>query len=470
MEPMHELWQLGALELANRIAAGEVSSRQVLEAHLERVEQVNPALNAVVRVLADEARTAADSADRAVAAGARLGRLHGVPITVKENIDLAGTATTQGIRALADATADRDAPSVERLRAAGAIPFARTNLPDLGLRIHTDSELHGRTLNPWSPDVTAGGSSGGEGSAIASGMSPLGLGNDIGGSLRNPAHCCGIASIKPSTGVVPMATVIPPEDPMLASQLMLVEGPMARHVADLRVALELLAGPHLSDPRSVPVVLTDLAPGERIRIAVLTDPPGGATDPGIARAVQRAADVLSDAGHEVVEAVPPDYEEILVLWAALLTADLRVQLPLLAAVMGEDGRTVLNSLDATIPPMSTGEILGLHPRRFKAMRDWSAFFADHPVLLTPTWALPAFAHDADLEGAESGKMLETFRPVLPANFLGLPAAVVPVGVSDGLPVGVQVLADRFGDLRCLSVAEQIESAVGRLTPIDPVAS
>src|SRR5690606_30824954 len=161
------------------------------------------------------------------------GVFHGVPITVKENIDLAGTPTTPGVAALADAIASVDAPPGARMRGAGASPFARASLPARGLRGRTDSSLHGLTRNPHHPGRTAGGSSGGEASAIASGMSPLGLGNDIGGSLRNPAHCCGIASIKPSVGVVPMATVVPPEDLLLASQQMLVEGPLARRVADV---------------------------------------------------------------------------------------------------------------------------------------------------------------------------------------------------------------------------------------------
>ena len=171
------------------------------------MDAVNGDLNAIVAVLGDEAEKAADSADQAVADGEPLGPLHGVPITVKENIDVAGWPTTHGVPAFADAVVPVDAPVVERMRAAGAIPFARTNLPDFGLRVHTDSTLRGLTRNPWRPDVTAGGSSGGEASALASGMSPLGLGNDLGGSLRNPAHCCGIASIKPSTGVVPARLV-----------------------------------------------------------------------------------------------------------------------------------------------------------------------------------------------------------------------------------------------------------------------
>ena len=463
---MTELWQLGALELAAKIRAKDVSSREVLEAHLSRVEQVNPHLNAIVRLLADEARGAADAADAATVAGTATGVFHGVPITVKENIDLAGTPTTQGMPVFADAVASIDAPTVERMRAAGAIPFARTNLPDLGLRVHTDSSLHGLTRNPWNPNVTAGGSSGGEASAISSGMSPLGLGNDIGGSLRNPAHCCGIASLKPTVGVVPMATVIPPEDLMIAAQLMVVEGPMARQIADVRAAFQVLAGPHIRDPRSLPVALTDLAPGQRVRVAVMAEPPGGRTDPGIAAGVQRAADVLADAGHDVVDATPPDYEEAMMLWGALLLGDIRVQMPLLDMVMGTDAKLIMAAFDASGPAMGPTELLGLHARRFALMRSWSLFFAEHPILLSPTWALPAFAHGADLSNPDM--VLETIRPVLPGNLLALPGAIVPTTIADGLPVGVQVMGDRFTDLRCLAIAAQIEAAVGRFTPIDPV--
>jgi amidase len=469
--PMSELWQLGALQLAHRIRTGDTSSRDVLDAHLARVDAVNPSVNAIVRRLDDEARMAADAADRAVAAGEPLGPLHGVPCTVKENIDLAGTPTTQGVPALAAAVAPIDAPTVERMRAAGAIPFARTNLPDLGLRVHTDSALHGLTRNPWNPHVTAGGSSGGEASAIASGMSPIGLGNDIGGSLRNPAHCCGIASIKPTSGVVPIATVIPPEDPLLAAQQMLAEGPMARHVADVRAGLEAIAGRSARDPLSVPARLTDLGDGERITVAVMTDPPGGATHPEIAAAVRRAADLLSDQGHHVVEATPPEYEHVIELWAMLLIGDVTVTRPLLDMVLSEDARSVLDSLISQYPDPTLESSVELQGARYHAMRAWSTFFEQHPVLLSPTWALPAFEHGADLRGDEVVTMIrDTVRPVLPANLLGIPAAVVPCGMAAGLPVGVQVMGDKFTDLRCLAIAEQIQQAEGVHTPIDPVTA
>ena len=249
---MSELWRKSAVELAAMIRGREVSSREVVQAHLDRVEAVNPQLNAIVRLLPDQALAAADAADRAVADGTGLGPLHGVPFTVKENIDLAGTPTTQAVPALAEAVAPVDAPQVERLRAAGAIPFGRTNLPDFGLRVHTDSALHGLTRNPWNPQRSAGGSSGGEAAALATGMTPLGLGNDLGGSLRNPAHCCGVASIKPSTGAVPGATVIPPEDLPISFQLMAVEGVMARRIADVRAGFTAVAGPAPPRPAERP--------------------------------------------------------------------------------------------------------------------------------------------------------------------------------------------------------------------------
>lgn len=469
MGRMTELWQLGALELAAKIREREVSSSEVLEAHLARVAVVNPHLNAVVRCLEAEACKAASAADLAVAAGDRLGPLHGVPITVKENIDVAGTPTTQGLPALAGAIASVDVPSVERMRAAGAIPFARTNMPDLGLRVHTQSSLHGLTRNPHHPGRTAGGSSGGEASAIASGMSPLGLGNDIGGSLRNPAHCCGISSLKPSVGVVPMATVVPPEDMLLASQQMLVEGPLARNVADVRAALLALAGPHVRDPRSLPVTLTDLADGERVRVAVLAEPPGGTTHPEIAAAVRHAADVLADAGHEVVEAVPPGYEETIDLWAALLVADIVVQRSLIDMVVGAEGRDILDRLQEETPAPTIELAAHVQGSRYRLMREWSMFFAANPVLLSPTWAQPAFEHGADL--TDTGAMIrDTLRPVLPGNLLALPCAVVPCGSADRMPVGVQVIGDRFTDLRCLAIAEQIQRAVGAPHAIDPVTA
>jgi amidase len=467
---VNELWRNSAVELAAMIRDREVSSREVVQAHLDRIEAVNPHLNAIVRLLPDQALAAADAADRAVADGRRLGPLHGVPFTVKENIDLAGTPTTQAVPALAEAVAPVDAPQVERMRAAGAIPLGRTNLPDFGLRVHTDSALHGLTRNPWNPQRTPGGSSGGEAAALATGMSPLGLGNDLGGSLRNPAHCCGIASIKPSAGAVPAATVIPPEEMNISFQLMAVEGVLARRVADVRAGFIAIAGQHPRDPLSVPAVFTDLAPGEWPAVAVLAEPPGGSTHPGVAAAVRRAADALADDGFEVTEVVPPGYEQAIELWAAILAADLRVMKPLLDQLMGPGGRQFLGYALEHLPASDLDGWAMAHTARHGLARRWSLWYQEYPVLLSPVWSQPAFPVGFDIASLENAvATLELMRPVLPANLLGTPAAVVPAGMTEGLPVGVQVMGGRYTELRCLAVAEAIEQRLGPLTPIDPVA-
>lgn len=461
-------WRLGARELAAMIRSRDVSSREVVESHLARVDEVNPTLNAVVRILADEALVAADAADQAIAAGHAVGPLHGVPITVKENIDLAGTATTNSLPALAEAVAHVDAPVVERMRSAGAIPFARTNLPDLGLRVTTDSSLHGITRNPWDLTRTAGGSSGGEAAAIASGMSPLGLGNDIGGSLRNPAHCCGIASIKPTTGVVPLATVVPPENHMIMFQLMCVEGVMARRVADVREGFITVAGAHPRDPVSVPAVLTDARPGEALRIGVMPHAPTIPSEPGVAAVVESAAEHLAARGHQVEHAVPPGYERVVELWAHLLLGDLSTMRPLLEMVMGEAGQRFIRHVETLIPPSDLATFSAEHAERDGLAREWSLWFQQYDVLICPTWPVTAFPEGADIvDEAGARRTLEILSLVVPENLLGLPAAIVPGGLSDGLPVGVQVVGGRFTDLRCLAVADEIEAAVGPLTPIDP---
>ncbi len=464
-----ELWRESALGLAALIKGGEVSSREVIESHLARINDVNPHLNAIVRVLADEARAAADVADRVRREAGPMGPLHGVPITVKENIDLAGTPTTNAVHAFADAIAPIDAPVVKRMRAAGAIPIARTNLPDFGLRVHTDSSLHGLTKNPWNPSVTTGGSSGGEAASIATGMSPLGLGNDLGGSLRNPAHCCGIASIKPTTGVVASATVIPPVDLPISFQIMAVQGVMGRHIADVRAGFTAVAGVDSRDPVSVPAMLADMPTDRPLRIALLAEPAGGSTNAGIAQATRRAAAVLADMGHHVSETGPESYARSVELWSLLLSGDLRTQRPLLDLVLGEGGRRFLDLTDAMFPQIDLAEWSNIHLERFAIAREWAEFFTQYDALITPVWAHPAFAHGADIADTEGAAFtLETMRPVLPPNLLGLPAVVTPAGLSDGLPVGIQVIGDRFHDLSCLSIAALIEQSLGILTPIDPV--
>ncbi|MEQ1509469.1 MAG: amidase [Sphingopyxis sp.] len=468
---MSEVWQQSASALAARIAARETTSAEVIEAHLARIDAVNPALNAIVRVLADEARAGAAAADAKQASGAALGPLHGVPFTVKENIDMAGLPTTWGVPALAGAVVPADAPIVERMRSAGAIPIGRTNLPDMGLRVHTDSSLHGLTRNPWHQGRTAGGSSGGEGSAIASGMSPIGLGNDIGGSLRNPANACGIASIKPTQGRVPDAGYVPSENRLMAFQAMLAHGPMARSVADVRLGLQILNGAHPRDPWSVDMPFAGKPIDGAIKVAVVPEPPGGSTNPIIAATVRAAADALANAGYDVTEACPPDYEAAIECWSRFLLGDMSCMLPQLSAMMGPDAMAFLTAANAATEPVKdTAEMSQLYAQRDGIARAWSLFHAGYPLVLTPTWTQLPFEHGFDAATPEgAAATTEMFRPVTPANLLGLPSACVPAGRdgASGMPIGVLVGGARFRDDLCLDAAEVIERGAGVVTPITP---
>jgi amidase len=469
---MTELWRRSAIELAGLIARREASSAEVVEAHLARIEAVNPRLNAIVRVLADTARAGAAEADRKLAAGEPLGPLHGVPITVKENIDMAGLPTTNAVTALANVVAPFDAPVVERMRAAGAIPIGRTNLPDFAFRLHTDSSLHGLTRNPWNRDRTAAGSSGGEAAALAAGMSPLGLGNDIGGSLRNPASACGIASIRPSFGRVPNAGSTNPADRAMAEQLMAVQGPMARRVADVRLGLEVLAGAHPRDPWALDVTFEGPPPALPIRVAVLDAPPGPPIDPVISAAVRDAADALANAGYDVRHESPPAYEEAVQLWATYLMSDLSEGLDVMATMMGEGGRTFVEHARRGIATVQGAAAMSaLYGRRDAIARAWSEWMADTPLVLTPTWTQLPFEHGWDAASYENAMAtLELMSPVTPANLLGLPSACVPAGhdAATNLPIGVLITGRRMREDLCLDAAEAIETRLPLPTPIDPV--
>lgn len=467
---MAEIWKRTAGELAQSIARRELSAREVVQAHLERIAAVNPKLNAVVQVLQDEALAAAEAADAAAASGAALGPLHGVPITVKCNIDMKGVPSTWGVPALANATAAEDAPLIERIRAAGAIPIARTNCPDLGMRVHTDSSLHGLTRNPWAFDRTTAGSSGGEAAALASGMSPLGIGNDIGGSLRNPASACGIASLKPSSGRVPDANQPPFDIRLIAVQFMAVQGPMARTVADVRLGLQAMMGAHPRDPLSVDVPFRGRS-RKRPRVAAVPNPPGGACDPRVAQAVRAAADALSNAGYDVREATPPRYEEVVGAWGQLLMGDFASIWDRMAPLMGKDGRHFFESTFALFPRVDSAAAMSMVlMARDTLARDWSQFMDSHPLILTPTWTELPFAHGYDVSSSEAiARTLEMMRPVTPANLLGLPSACVPAArdPQSGLPIGVLLTGRRFREDQCLDAAEAVERLRAVHTPIDP---
>jgi len=461
-----ELWRESASTLAQLVRSGDATSREVVEAHLARIDEVNGAINAVVEVHPDEVLAEADAADAARRAGAALGALHGVPFTVKSNIDVAGYATNEGASALKDFMATADAPIVERMRGAGAVVLARTNMPDLGLRINTESSLYGATHNPWRRGVTVGGSSGGEAAALAAGMSPMGLGNDIGGSLRNPAFCCGVASIKPSHGRVAQGNPSAVFVMAINAQLMLAQGVLARHVGDVRRGLEVVMGAHRGDPQSVDAPF-DGPPAARC-VALVAEPMGGETDPGVAEGVRVAGRALEAAGYEVDEVEPPMLFEAYVTWTELMMTSLKVTRPKFEPYMGEAGRRFLDLTTVEFPPATPESMALMFENRYMVATAWREFFATYPLIVGPTWTQPPFELGFDIQDEASAmKVMELFRFVLPGNLLGLPVACVPTGETNGLPTGVQVIGDLFREDLCLGAAEAIEESVGVLTPIDP---
>lgn len=461
-----ELWQESASSLANMIRSGAASSRDVIEAHLERIDAVNDAVNAVVEVRPDEARAEADAADAQQKAGEPLGVLHGVPFTVKVNLDQRGYTTNEGCETLKDFMATEDSPPVELMRRAGAVALARTNMPDLGLRINTESSLYGVTHNPWKRGRTAGGSSGGEAAAIASGMSPIGLGNDIGGSLRNPAYACGIASIKPSRGRVAQGNPSSELDMPINDQIMLVNGVLARTVADVRLGLGAVMGSHHRDPQSLDAPLG--GPKVAKHVALVPEPFGGDTHADVAEGVRIAGRALEAAGYEVEEIEPPMVFESYLAWSELMMTSLTLRRARNEKLLGAGGRRFLELAYIEYPPATPESMALMHESRYKVEKAWREFMTTYPLVVGPVWTQPPFEHGYDIiSGDTAMKVVELFRFVMPANLMGLPAACVASGVANGLPTGVQIMGTLFRDDLCLDAAEAIENVVGVLTPIDP---
>ncbi|MBI5946687.1 MAG: hypothetical protein HY875_00940 [Chloroflexi bacterium] len=461
-----ELWRMGASDLAAAIRTKKVSSREVVEAHLRRIEAVNPKVNAVTVVLDDAIRNA-EAADRALAAGGELGPLHGVPFTVKENIDLTGSATTQGLVAMKDAVPPVDAPHIQQIKAAGGIPIGRTNLPDFGMRWHTDNGLRGATKNPWDASRTPGGSSGGEAVSLATGMTPLGMGNDYGGSLRWPSQCNGTAAIRPTLGRVPFASSLPPEDFAMTLQLFAVQGPMARHVRDLRLALSCMSAADARDPWWTPAPL--VGPAVPKRVAVTVDPGGAGVDPDVAAGVRKAAAALKDAGYEVEEVAAPMVGEAAEIWRQEVMAEMGVALlPILQQVACPDALKFIDHALSAAPGVDYAGYIMSFAARNAVARAWTQFHERYPLVLGPVAAMQPFKVGFDIAGPEQVMTtLRGLRLVLVCNLLGLPSAVVPVGMANGLPQGVQIIGNRYREDLCLAAAEAIEDRLGVITPIDP---
>lgn len=463
-----ELWRLDATAVAQGIREGEFSAREVVSACIERLEAVNPAINAITEVRPEAALAAADAADRAVRAGAELGPLHGVPVTIKGNVDLAGWATPNGCVALAQNIAPENSACVQNWLEAGVIVLGRTNTPEFCCRWDTTNELFGVTHNPWDLARTPGGSSGGAAASLAVGITPLAHGNDLGGSLRQPAQACGIASIRPSFGRVPNWNATEPGDPGPGLQLMSVEGPMARRVRDVRLGLKAMAAKGGRDPMWMPVPL-ELGGREPKRIALVTNPMGGGIHPQVADGVARAGRLLQAAGFEVDEIEPPGIADAVQVWRVICIGELLTHLePAVKDICGERLKRTFGYYHKALPEFGYEAYSQAFAQRRRVLREWLGFFKRYDLIVAPVGTEPPLLSDADVASeAQCLATIDSFRMTVAVNALGLPAAVVPVGVADGLPQVVQIIGPAFAELRCLAAAEAIEAQVEPLTPIEP---
>ncbi|MGY5853853.1 MAG: amidase [Candidatus Thorarchaeota archaeon] len=458
---MGKLIYTSATELARDIRSGAVSSREVIDAYIQRIEEVNPKLNAVVQVLSAEARVQAREADAALKRGENKGPLHGVPMTVKDMVETEGVICTAGTKGRASYIPTQDATVVARLCNAGAILLGKTNLPELGLAFETDNLIYGRTNNPYSLSHIPGGSSGGEAAIIAAGGSPFGVAVDGGGSIRQPAHCCGIVGIKPTQGRVPITGTWPFSWVGLLTQ---TSGPMARYVDDLGLILPIIVGPDWQDPTTVSMPLGD--PNEvdikNLRVAVHTDNEIVTPTPEIIDVVRKTAKALSDADMNVEEDYPESITQTYEILMGLYTADGGVGMKGLLQMVGT---TEMHPFLETLLKICSQSAIST-PEFNALMMKWAlfrgsmhSFMENYDVIICPVSAYPALPHGESLE------KFAGFSYTMSYNLTGWPGAVVRVGTSsDGLPIGIQIIARPWREDVALAVAKYIEQRFGGWQP------
>ena len=454
--------------MARLVRAREISPVELVRSHLERIDTCNHVLNAFIHLDAEGALAAAADAERAVHRADPLGPLHGVPISIKSSVAVAGMPWETGSRSRLGLRADRDAVLVQRARAAGAIVLGVTNVAEGLMAWETDNAIYGRTNSPGEAARTPGGSSGGESAAIAAGLSAGGVGSDGGGSIRVPAHFTGIVGLKPTPGRVPATGHFPPCGGPFA--LTGVVGPMARTVDDVRVLLEVMAGPDAGDPNGHPVPLARLPRREPLRVGVFEDDGHTPVEAGIREAVRRAAVALESAGVEVVPFRPAWLEEARELWWEIFGRASRLLLE--PVVDGHEADVHPNLIEfvgwtTRLPRLTAERLLEVEIARDALRARMLHDMEEMPVLLCPVAAVTAFRH-GEREWEIDGRRvhyLDAWSYAAWFNLLQNPAVSVPAGLTaGGLPVGVQVVARPWDELTALDVARTIETALGGYMP------
>ncbi|MCA0905978.1 amidase family protein [Ruegeria marisrubri] len=463
-----DIWRLSATDLTTLTRRGDLSATEAVRASIERMDEVNPYLNAVVEDLREQALERAQALDNARAGGKPTGPLHGVPVTIKVNVDQKGHATTNGVVALKDVIAPDDAPVVSNLLKAGAVVVGRTNTPEFSFRADTDNPLYGRTHNPWGRHISPGGSSGGAGAAVMAGIGALAHGNDIGGSLRFPAAANGAVTVKPGLGRVPAWNPSQKVERGLLAQSMSVQGLITRSAADLHLSMPSLIAADARDPFHVPMPWRGPDPDAPVRVAFTKNTFGYALHPEVEKALDTARDALTDAGYVVHEIDPPDVFECGRIGYRTLMGEV---LTLMQSDIEAAGSKTIQNIFAVyfqeFPPIVETEMVQMLAKRSHYAREWSLFMQDYPLVLSPFLPQPFFKPDRDTEGADGvHEVLGCAVYSYAMNFLGLPAACVPARLAElpkgPQPINVQIAAQRWREDLAVDAAAAIEARVGQM--------
>lgn len=459
------IWKWSASETAQKIKQGEVSCVEVVTSHLQRLDEINPKINAVPVQLHEQSLALARELDNKRSQLAELPPLYGVPVTTKINMDLAGQANSDGVVAFKNHIATQDAPVVANLKQDGAIILGLTNTPEFSIRWFTSNELHGTSLNPWDPAVTPGGSSGAAAAAVAAGIGCIAHGNDMGGSLRHPAYCCGVATIRPSFGRIANGNPSAAGGRPPISQLLSVQGPLARSIADVRLGLASMSRYSAFDADWSPAKDSGRGKKAPFRIAYQPDPFGEGISPAVQAAMEQAREALIAAGHRVEEVKLPDALQMSEIWGRLTMAEVVSMQRQELEQYGSAGvkRTVNAYRDFFGEPTLASTMRDLMDRN-RIRRAWSLLLADYDLVLMPVSAEQAFANDLDFHQPEQiGRILRAQRFLLIINALGLPSVAVPTGLHNQVPVGVQLVGAPMDDELCLQGAQAIEDHCGTLS-------
>jgi amidase len=463
---MPQIWQMTASEIAGAVRTKAMSATEVAEAHLARLADVNPRINAVVQEFPEEALHAARQVDQAIARGEDPGVLCGVPVTTKVNVDQKGHATTNGLTLQKNLIARHDSPVVSNIRKAGGVIIGRTNTPAFSLRWFTNNNLHGQTLNPRNKAITPGGSSGGAAAAVAAGLCAIGHGTDIAGSVRYPAYACGLHGLRPTLGRVP-AYNSSAADRFIGAQLMAVSGPIARSIADLGISLTAMSAPDHRDPWHVPAPMGNR--DFRKRAALTLAPDGMPVADDVRTALLDAAQKLKSAGWTVDQVDCPPMRRAAEINACLWMAETQFGARDMIEHEAEpDSRFVFEQMSRDVGEVGFGDLMHALQARVTLVREWELFLQNYPLLICPVSGALPFAQQQDVSSETAfAAILEAQLTQRALPTIGVPSLSVATGEVDNRPVGVQLVGPRFREDILLAAGLDIETAAGAPTTADP---